>query len=250
MSGSVPASTTVYLISGANRGIGLGFVEALSARPDTLVFAGTRQPSDSDRLHQLSEERGNVRVVKLTAADVEDNTAAAAEVRRVAGRVDVVIANAGVAFMAPAATSDLSSLRHNFEVNTVGPLLLFQCALPLLQQSNSPKFLLISSIAGSLALQQTLPFPVAGYGATKAAANYITRKLHFEHEKEGLVAFPVHPGWVQSDSGNAAARGQGMKEAPLPVADCVAGIMRMLDAATRDSHSGRFWSYDGTELAW
>ena len=79
------------------------------------------------------------------------------------------------------------------QINTVGPLVLFQSTWPLLHASTlCPKFILISSVGGSISVgTEHNKFPA--YGASKAAANYLTRKLHFEHEdlSESLIA-PLH----------------------------------------------------------
>jgi NAD(P)-dependent dehydrogenase (short-subunit alcohol dehydrogenase family) len=106
-------SPTVYLVSGANRGIGesnpaqsaklsltsalpgLGLVKALATRPDTVVFAGARNPSSANALGELAKTQKNVHVLKLTSCDETDNRAAAAEIKRIAGALHVVIANAG-----------------------------------------------------------------------------------------------------------------------------------------------------------
>ena len=58
-------------------------------------------------------------------------------------------------------------------------------------------------------------------------------------------------GWVQTEMGNAGAKHVGMKEAPMTVAQSVAGIVKLVDESTRDTHSGKFWSAeDNTQLPW
>ena len=106
--------------------------------------------------------------------------------------VDVVIANAGISnCYPPVAEVSVEDLQEHFSINTIGPLLLFQAVLPLLQKSAQPKFVAISSAAGSIGLMG--PWPAnAAYGPSKTALNYLTRKMHFEHQN--LIAFPIHPG--------------------------------------------------------
>lgn len=94
----------IHPVSGANRGLGFGFVEALAKRTGTIVFAGTRDPSNAATLQELATKNPNiVHIVKLTSGEIEDNKAAAAEIEKIAGRLDVVIANAGE-----------SAFRHQF----------------------------------------------------------------------------------------------------------------------------------------
>jgi NAD(P)-dependent dehydrogenase (short-subunit alcohol dehydrogenase family) len=69
----------------------------LAARPDTIVFAGAREPEAATELKALAKSHpGALHVVKLTSANEADNRAAVEEIKKVAGRLDVVIANAGV----------------------------------------------------------------------------------------------------------------------------------------------------------
>jgi NAD(P)-dependent dehydrogenase (short-subunit alcohol dehydrogenase family) len=68
-------------------------------------------------------------------------------------------------------------------VNVVGTLILFQAAYPLMKASTpKPKFVPISSSAGSIAEGAAFPMRHLAYGASKAAENYLARKLHYEHD--------------------------------------------------------------------
>jgi hypothetical protein len=69
----------------------------------------------------------------------------------------------------------------------VGTLVLFQACHPLLVAStSSPKFAMIGSSGGSIEIGTAIPIRLMSYGVSKAAENYLARKLHFEHEDEGL----------------------------------------------------------------
>jgi NAD(P)-dependent dehydrogenase (short-subunit alcohol dehydrogenase family) len=86
------------IVTGANRGIGYGFVEKLAVNPNNVVFAGLRS-TNLDKNHPLvrlaSEKPNNVHLVALTSADKENNLAAAEIVKGKYGKIDVIIANAG-----------------------------------------------------------------------------------------------------------------------------------------------------------
>lgn len=106
--------------------------------------------------------------------------------------VDVLIANAGMATsMGMSLDTTAGDLQAHFAVNTTAPLILFQALWPLLQKSKLPKFIPISSSVGSIAISE---LPGGAYGPSKAALNWITRRLHVECEKAGLVSVAVHPG--------------------------------------------------------
>ncbi|KAI4294027.1 NAD(P)-binding protein [Schizophyllum commune Loenen D] len=119
---------TIYFVTGANRGIGLSIVTALSARHDAVVFTGARDPSRANDLSALARAHPDrVHVIKVVSADKENNEAAIEEVKRVTGRLDVVIANAGISdSYEPALEVPVEGMNRHFEVNTNGPLVLFQ----------------------------------------------------------------------------------------------------------------------------
>lgn len=83
-------------MSGATRGLGLGLVKNLSSRPNTIVFAGARDPSIADELNALvAKSKEKLHVVKLVSGSEEDAKAAAKIVQEKTGKLDVLIANAG-----------------------------------------------------------------------------------------------------------------------------------------------------------
>ena len=72
-------------------------VQVLAARPNAVVFAGARDPARATDLNALAKAHPDrVHVFKVVSADRESNKAAIEEVKRVAGRLDIVIANAGI----------------------------------------------------------------------------------------------------------------------------------------------------------
>jgi NAD(P)-dependent dehydrogenase (short-subunit alcohol dehydrogenase family) len=70
----------------------------------------------------------------------------------------------------------------------------------------------------------SLPLKSAAYGASKAAVNYIVRKIHFENP--GLIAFPMSPGWVQTDMGNYGATSHGLESAPVTIDESIGGMVK------------------------
>ena len=190
-------------------------------------------------------------LVKLDSK-VDTDAAEAIQAVRAAGvqALDVVIANAGIA--PPVAKLDsapLQDLREAVEVNTVAPLALFQAAVPLLRAAAAPRFLVVSTAVGSIHnLKATSAFPVGTYGASKAAVNYLVRRMAFENP--WLNAFMMHPGcvvlprlcrrgraanigpsspslsFVQTDMGNAGARSMGLEKAHQTIEESVGGITK------------------------
>lgn len=107
--------------------------------------------------------------------------------------IDIVIANAGICnhwgLVSEIEDADMTS---HLEVNTLGPLRLFRATASLLKASKQPKFVYLSSELASIAgLEQSLSLTTA-YGVSKAASNYMVKKIH--EENEGLIAFSIDPG--------------------------------------------------------
>ena len=98
--------------------LGLALVTTLGARPDTIVFAGARNPSGATDLHALAKAHPDrFHVIKVVSPDKENNLEAAKEIQRVAGRLDVVIANAGISeCIAPALEVPPEEMVKHFEV--------------------------------------------------------------------------------------------------------------------------------------
>lgn len=72
-------------------------------------------------------------------------------------------------------------------------LVLFQAMYPLMKESAlTPKFVVVSSAAGTFSFGTSMGMGMVAYGASKAAVNYLARKLHFEHEGLGACSQLVH----------------------------------------------------------
>jgi len=93
-------------------------VTQLAARGDTLIFAGARNPSSAKELQFLSSQHpSKIHILQLTSAGQADNEAAVAEVKKLAGKLDIVVANAGISngFVTSLAVP-LKDMREHFEV--------------------------------------------------------------------------------------------------------------------------------------
>jgi len=239
--------TKSYLISGANRGIGLGLAEAFLSQGHT-VYAGARDPSKAEKLNELAAtSNGRLVIVKLDSGSVQDVQNAAKVIEKKTGSLDVVIANAGISdYYGPLATAPLDQFTRHYEVNVLGPVILFQGLRQVLLKSSDPKFVAISSAAGSIG--QVLPLQDTPYSSSKAALNLVIQKM--AREDPSLTAISMSPGWVQTEMGNFGATSNGLKEAPVKLPDSLNGIVKVIEAATRETHVGRFWNYDGEQCVW
>lgn len=245
---------TVYFVTGANRGLGLGLVKTLVARPDTTVIATVRSPQAAAVLkEETAALQGHLHIIELDFSQaIAPETIRSAVAQLGVGHLDVLINNAGsVPPMVPALQTTADDLRAAFESDTIAPLLVFQALWPLLQKApppRSPKLIMITSSVGSIAEME--PVPGGAYGPSRAAKNWLTKALHQEHKDDGLIAIALHPGWVQTRAGQFAADQWGYaKGPPTTVEASVAGMMQVIDTATADT-SGKFLTQEGEVLGW
>ena len=243
------SSLTVYLVTGSNRGIGLELVRQLSQLPNSAVVATVRDLSKATDLKALPGK--NIDVVQL-GDEVEKDTKKVAEyVKQNYGKVDVVIANAGVFILGPIWKAKPDDARQHAIINYVNVFILFQELYPLLKAASHPKFIGMSTAAGSIALVENLEFfDVAAYGASKAALNFFLKRAALESKADGIIVSPIHPGMV--DSGpqtHELLENMDPKFEAITPATSVSGMLKVIDGLTiEDEVVLRVW--DGSVLPW
>ena len=228
---------TRYLITGANRGLGLEFVRQLLARGDSVV-ACCREPDSAKALQLLVGEAGD-RLI-LRELDVTDPAAIDALPEGLPA-VDVLINNAGVA--APEerfGEFDAGTMARVLFINAIAPMLVTQGMTYVLEKAKNPKIVCITSELGSIARAHGLSFGLS-YGMSKAALNMGVKKLAAETKRRGIALLSLHPGWVQTDMGG--------KNATLTPEQSIAGMLKVIDGMTT-ADNGRYLTYAGEELPW
>ena len=162
-----------------------------------IVIAAVRDPHHptSQKLSSIPKDSSSKLIVVRIDNKTETDPAKAIASIKDQGitSLDLVIANAGIYNdWSPVATADPQAVKEHIAVNGVGPLFLFQAALPLLQKSEGSKFIAIGSPLGSVGGMDQRPFPATAYGTSKAVLHWIVRKIHFEHPE--LTSLIVDPG--------------------------------------------------------
>ncbi|KAJ7779324.1 hypothetical protein DFH07DRAFT_709160, partial [Mycena maculata] len=136
---------------------------------------------------------------------------------------------------APLVNTPISQFRDHWEVNTLGPLVLFQAAHTLLLTSPTkrPTFVFISSLVGSLG--HFVPqLRISPYGSSKAAANFLIKALHDENRH--LIAFAFSLGSVVTDMRTDSGTALGVDPPPPHnIEDSIAGLLSRIDGVTREA---------------
>ncbi|KAL6835863.1 hypothetical protein J3E69DRAFT_361222 [Trichoderma sp. SZMC 28015] len=245
-------SRSTVLITGASRGIGASLAAKYLLRPNTIVIATVRQvtPQHEESLYSLPCGQGSrVIILPFDISVPSSITEGIALLKAEYGItcLDLVIANAGICdtFGPVAKISEDEMLKH-FEVNTVGLLRLFKATIRLLDTSERPKLVYISTNVASISQLNTWS-ATTEYGISKMAGNFLMKMISIEHSN--VIALSISPGFVQTDMGNRGAKAQGLEKAPVTVEDCTDGVIKLINAACKET-TGRFLDLDGGEIPW
>ncbi len=220
---------STYLITGANRGIGLEFARQLKDRGEDVIAACR---SASAELNSLS-----VRVEKdvdITSGEsvlkLRDNLNDT--------KIDVLIQNAGIAEFNSLSNLDPQSIVNQFEVNALSPLCFVHSMLRKLNKS--AKIALISSRMGSIADNSS--GGSYGYRMSKVALCMAGKSLSVDLKPRGIAVAILHPGLVSTRMTGFTSNGIQPKES-------VKGLIKRIDELTL-YNTGTFWHSNGEILPW
>jgi len=228
--------TATVVITGAARGIGFHLTRAFSLA-GYQVIATARRISAAKALRDLAS-RGGIEVVELDVIDPASLAAFAAWLGR--RPIDILINNAGVMGGEHQSLEDMDydAWLHAFQVNTLAPFRVTTALLPNLGRSSGAKVITLTSQMGSLHRKSTGRY---AYRSSKAAANKVMQVMALELRDRGIIACPIHPGWVRTDMGGP--------HASISVEESAKGVLSVIEALTLED-SGRFWTWEGSEHPW
>ena len=216
-------------MTGANRGIGLAYCRQLHSRGDQVI-AVCRQSSDQLDALGVRIESG----IELTSAD-----SVAALVNGLGDqKLDCVILNAGILQSMGLNDLDPDSIRQQFEVNALAPLLLARALAPLMPEGS--KLALMTSRMGSI--EDNTSGGSYGYRMSKVALNIAGKSLAVDLKTSGIAVAILHPGLVKTRMIKFNPSGISPEES-------VQGLIARIDALTLEN-SGSFWHANGTLLPW
>jgi NAD(P)-dependent dehydrogenase (short-subunit alcohol dehydrogenase family) len=232
-------TTTIALVTGANKGIGYEVARQLGAAGAT-VLVGARDPERGKAAAAALQARW----VRLDVTDPATVEAAAQWIEREYGRLDVLVNNAGILLDPldgkPYALP-LQKLRDTYEVNVFGVAAVTNAMLPLLLRSAAGRIVNVSSEMGSLARSGTPGTPQAqmqllAYNTSKTALNGLTMQYANALRDTPIKVNAGCPGYCATDmNGHAGPRtvGQG------------AAIAVRLATLPGDGPTGGFFEEDG-----
>uniref|UniRef100_A0A7I4Y788 C-factor n=1 Tax=Haemonchus contortus TaxID=6289 RepID=A0A7I4Y788_HAECO len=216
------------MVTGANRGLGLGLVkEFMKNKEIHKIIATARNPDDAKDLKQIQDNR--IHLVKLDVTNDESIKNAHEEVKSIVGDkgLTTLLNNAGIwVKYVTKQEPNRADFMKNMDVNAVGVAMLTQNLLPLLRQSAARAKGDFSNTTGSG------PLKGLAYMTSKSALNSLMKTMSIDLSSDGILVANFCPGWMQTDMGGP--------KAPLTVDQSAAELVSSFAKLNKKHHGGFF----------
>jgi NAD(P)-dependent dehydrogenase (short-subunit alcohol dehydrogenase family) len=223
------------LITGANRGIGLEFARQYAAEGWRVIACARSAAAPA-----LQELAATGQRVSTHALDVGDHAAIDCLAAELSGTpIDVLLNVAGLMGSKKFGATDYAEWNRVLAVNLLAPMKMAEAFVEHVASSEERKIVTLTSRMGSIGDNTSGGYYV--YRSSKAAANAVMKSLSLDLAPRGIIAVPIHPGWVRTDMGGESA--------PLEAADSVARMRKVIAALTQ-ADNGRFLQQEGRQLPW
>lgn len=243
------------LITGCNRGLGLGLVKTFLnlSKPPKYVFATCRNVEQAVELKELSNLNSNLHIFEIDLKNFDSYPKLVEDVSNIVKEdgLNVLINNAGIASKSTRLNFvQADAMIENLTTNTVVPVLMAKAFAPLIAKAskaneslpmgvNRAAIVNMSSILGSI--EKNDSGGMYPYRTSKAALNAATKSMSCDLKDGKILCISMHPGWVRTDMGGS--------KAPLDVDTSTQNIVQTLMALDA-SHNGGFFEHDGKPLPW
>ncbi|MBB3952938.1 NAD(P)-dependent dehydrogenase (short-subunit alcohol dehydrogenase family) [Aureimonas jatrophae] len=234
------------LITGANKSIGFETARQLG-RAGYRIWLGSRDDARGRQATEtLAAEGLDVRALAIDVTSDSSVQAAADQVARADGRLDILINNAGIpGDSGSPTTQSVDDIRTVYETNVFGPIRVTQAFLPLLRSCEAASVVMVTSGLGSLAWLSDPGHPfygvnIIGYNSSKTALNAVTVSLAKALRDDGIRVNAADPGYTATDFNNHSGY--------RTVEQAAAGIA-WLATLGADGPTGRFF-FEKTEVPW
>jgi NAD(P)-dependent dehydrogenase (short-subunit alcohol dehydrogenase family) len=210
----------VALVTGSSSGIGLESA-LLLARNGYITYATMRSPEKDTSIKAAAQNEGlPIRVVQLDVTDENSVKNAVDQVIFEAGRIDVLVNNAGYSLGGALEDLSMEEIKPQFETNLFGLIRVTQTVLPIMRKQRSGRILNISSGSGIFG------FPgLSVYVSTKFAVEGLSESMAYELEPFGIKVILVEPGFVKTNFEHAMVVAKKAQDPASPYSELMQKIM-------------------------
>jgi len=179
-------------VSGASSGLGARFATVLADAGAQVVACARRV----EPIAELAAERPRIHPQRCDVTSAEDREALLAATLERFGRVDVCVNNAGIASGGRRRQATLEAFRETMRVNVEALFAISQLVGERMREQRSGSLINVSSVFSHVSAARV---PDAGYAASKAAVNGLTRELALHWARDGVRVNAIAPGWFPSE---------------------------------------------------
>jgi 3-oxoacyl-[acyl-carrier protein] reductase len=194
----------VAIVTGGSRGIGRAAAEALAAHGAQVVLTYVSgEAAAAQAVEGIVARGGRAEAVRLDVADADAAEREIATLAKRLGRLDVLVANAGISIDGLLLRIKPEDLARTFAVNVTGSLACARAAIKVMMRARTGRILFLSSVVGEMGnAGQT------AYAASKAALLGIAKSLAREYASRGITVNAITPGYVETDMTGALTEEQ------------------------------------------
>lgn len=204
----------VAIVTGASRGIGRAAAEALAEQGAHVVVNYTRgEAAAAAVVAAISERGGKAEALRFDVANSAETEAAIADVAKRLGRLDILVANAGISIDGLLVQLKDETLDQVLAVNLRGALACARASIKVMMRARRGRVIFVSSVVGEAGNAGQV-----AYAASKAALLGVTKSLAKEYAKRNVTVNAVTPGWIETDMTSElpeAARNAMLASVPL-----------------------------------
>ena len=226
----MPLKIKTVLITGASRGLGLAMVHQYWSDGWKVIACHRNRNNyvDKERLVNVPLDVRDSKQIENLSIQLENES------------IDVLINNAGINGPSDQEVDLFGSneWKETFQVNTIGPYMMARAFLNQVERSQSKMIANISSIYGSIQLNNRGDY--CFHRASKAALNAVTKCLAVDLQEKGISVLSLHPGSVRTDMN---------PEGKISPSESAQGIKKILDSVSLKD-SGSFLNYKHESVPW
>lgn len=184
-------SGKVAIVTGGASGIGEACAETLAREGASVLITDIDDTLGKGVVDRIAKAGGKAHYLRHDVRDEAVWPGIVAEAEKRYGRLDIMVANAGIGIMSPIATMTLADWQRQQAINLDGVFLSIKHSIPAMKRVGGGSIVLMSSVAGLRGAPG-----LAAYSATKGGVRLLAKSVALEHAADNIRCNSVHPGII------------------------------------------------------
>jgi NAD(P)-dependent dehydrogenase (short-subunit alcohol dehydrogenase family) len=209
----------VAVVTGSSSGIGLQ-TSLMLARNGFITYATMRTPERGEVIKTaLEKENLPIKIMQLDVTDDDSVKSAIGTINSDAGRIDVLVNNAGYALGGALEDLSMEEIKAQYETNLLGLIRVTQSVLPIMRRQKSGIVVNLSSATGVFGIPGA-----SAYTSTKFAVEGLSESIGYELEPFGIRVILIEPGFIQTNFANAMVLAKKAQDPASPYSEMMQKI--------------------------